>query len=51
MEIRDKNTRHKEVDDNYVNEINGDWLLFKSLSILALIMFLGLLAYFMGYVN
>ena len=51
METRDRNTRNKEVDNNYLNEINGDCQVFKGLSILALIMFLGLLAYFMIYVQ
>ncbi len=51
METEKRNTRDKEVDNNYVNEINGDWMVFKGLSILALIMFLGLLAYFMWFIN
>lgn len=51
MEARDKNDEKSAFNKNYINEINGDWLVFKSLTILALIMFLALLGFFVWYVQ
>lgn len=51
MKTPENKKEENQYDQNYINDIHDDWVVFKSLTILALIIFLVLVGFFLWYVQ
>ncbi len=51
MEIRQKDMEKTPSVKDYINEINWDFLLFRSLTVIGSIIMMGLLGYFLWFVE